>query len=212
MSKERPSTNIYVDAFNLFYGALRKGPYKWLDLEALCQILFPDNEINRIRYFTAIVSSRPQDPQKPQRQQTYIRALQTIPSVEIHYGSYQSRNVRMYLAKPPKTGARTIEVVRTDEKGSDVNLATYLLLDTFRRDCEVAVVISNDSDLAEPVRIVKEEFGVPVGIVNPHPAKFRSRSLKCTFFRQLRPSALPRAQFPETLIDAQGTIHKPSDW
>lgn len=208
----RPITNVYIDAFNLFYGCLRKGPHKWLDLAALCQILLPSNDIKRVRYFTALVSARADDPGKPQRQQAYLRALSTIPNLEIHYGSYQSRKVRMYLAQTPKKGSKTVEVIRTDEKGSDVNLATYLVVDAFRKDCEVAVVISNDSDLAQPVRIVKDELGIKVGVVNPHPAKFRSRSLECTFFKQLSASALPRAQFPATLTDAKGTIHKPSDW
>ncbi len=54
--------NVYVDAFNLYYGAVKDTPYRWLDLDALCRRLFPRDEINRIRYFTAIVSrsdSRP---------------------------------------------------------------------------------------------------------------------------------------------------------
>lgn len=63
--------NVYVDGFNLYYGAVRETPYKWLDLGELCRLLLPQNQINRIRYFTALVESRPYDPQQPQRQQTY---------------------------------------------------------------------------------------------------------------------------------------------
>jgi hypothetical protein len=33
------------------------------------------------------------------------------------------------------------EVWKTEEKGSDVNLACYLLLDAFDGDCEAAVII-----------------------------------------------------------------------
>ena len=29
-------TNVYIDAFNLYYGCLRKTPYRWLDLGAFC--------------------------------------------------------------------------------------------------------------------------------------------------------------------------------
>ena len=46
-----------------------------------------------------------------------------------------------------------IEVIKTEEKGSDVNLATHLLYDGFRNDYDIAVVISNDSDLLEPIKI-----------------------------------------------------------
>ena len=53
---------------------------------------------------------------------------------------------RMPLAQQPAFGPKTVEVIKTEEKGSDVNLATYLLVDAFRRDAEAFVVISNDSD------------------------------------------------------------------
>jgi len=71
----------------------------------------------------------------------HLRALETIPGLSIHYGHYLSHVTRMPLANAPPRGARTVEVVKTDEKGSDVNLATYMLLDAFQHDCTVAVVI-----------------------------------------------------------------------
>ena len=33
--------NVYIDAFNLYYGAVKDTPYRWLDLDALCRRLFP---------------------------------------------------------------------------------------------------------------------------------------------------------------------------
>src|SRR6266498_1448067 len=132
-------TNVYVDAFNLYYGCLKGTPYRWLDLAALCRRLLPNDEINRIRYFTALVSARPDDPQEPQRQLTYLRALRTIPNLSIHTGHYLSHSVRMRLANPPPGGPATVEVIKTEEKGSDVNLATYLLLDAFKQDCQAAL-------------------------------------------------------------------------
>jgi NYN domain len=71
-------------------------------------------------------------------------------------------------------GQKTVKVYKTEEKGSDVNVATYLLLDAFKRNCDLAVVISNDSDLEAPIRAVMQDLGVPVGLLNPHPAYSRS--------------------------------------
>ncbi len=68
-------TNVYVDAFNLYYGSLKGTPYRWLDLGALCARLLPRDRINRTRYFTSTVSARPDNPDAPQRQQVYRRAL-----------------------------------------------------------------------------------------------------------------------------------------
>ncbi len=203
---------VYVDAFNLYYGSVKDTPYRWLDLHALCRRLFPSDEITRIRYFTAIVSARPGDPQQPQRQQTYLRALRTIPNLSIHLGYYLSHPARMPLAHPRRLGPKTVEIMKTEEKGSDVNLATFLLLDGFRNDYEVAAVISNDSDLKVPIEIVQTELGLRVGVVNPHPVARRSRALHGTFFKQLRASALKACQFPPVLQDANGRIRKPRSW
>lgn len=107
---------------------------------------------------------------------------------------------------------RTAEVVKTEEKGSDVNLATFLLLDAFKRDCTTAVVISNDSDLKLPIEIAQTELGIRVGVVNPHPAARRSRALRPTFFKQLRPATLGACQLPPLLRDGRGEIRKPARW
>jgi len=145
----------------------------------------PKDDIKPIRYFTAKVSARPGDPQQPHRQQTYLRALKTLTTVSIHYSHFLTHPVRMPLVNPPKRGPKTAEVLKTEEKGSDVNLASHLLLDAFLNDCDVAVVVSNDSDLRVPIRIAEQQINITVGIVNPHRAKSRSRVLRATFFKQL---------------------------
>jgi uncharacterized LabA/DUF88 family protein len=206
-------TNVYIDGFNLFYGALKGSPYKWLDLEALCHQLLPKDSIHRIRYFTAKVSARPGDPQLPVRQQTYLRALATLPTVSVHLGVFYVSNTRAYLANPPPSGPKTAEIIKTEEKGSDVALATYLMLDGCRGDCDTAVLITNDSDLREPLRLAREELGLTTGVINPHPASRRSRALQATFFKQLRPGALAASQFSRQLTSRSGRkITKPADW
>lgn len=205
-------TNVYVDAFNLYYGCLKGTPYRWLDLGTFCRQLLPRDQIHRIRYFTALVSGRPGDLRQPQRQQVYLRALQTIPHLSVHLGHYLSHPVRMPLAHPPSGGAYTVEVIRTEEKGSDVNLASYLLLDGFRSDCQAAVVISNDSDLKVPIELAQAELGLVVGVINPHPPARRSRALQPTFWRQVREPQLRRSQVPAVMTDAKGTIRKPPGW
>ena len=205
------STIVYIDGFNLYYGAVKDTPYRWLDLDALCRRLLPKDNVVKIRYFTALVSARPNDARQPQRQQAYLRALSTFPSIEIHYGHYLTHAVRMPLANPPSRGPRIAEVMKTEEKGSDVNLATYLLLDAFRRDCSTAVVVSNDSDLREPIRVAESELGIRVGVVNPHPPKRRSRALQSSFFKQLRPATLASCQLSPVLSDDRGAITKPKN-
>jgi hypothetical protein len=52
-----------------------------------------------------------------------------------------------------------------EEKGSDVNVASHLLVDVLTGAIDAAVVISNDSDLRFPVQFTRTR--VPVGVVNP---------------------------------------------
>jgi hypothetical protein len=204
-------TNVYVDGFNLYYGALKAfREYRWLDLGKLSQLLVGNHyEVGHIRYFTALVRGRANNPKQRLRQDIYLRALRTIPHLTLHYGTFQAKPKKMPLAHElPKI--RLVEVMKTEEKGSDVNLATYLLLDAFRGDFDSALVISNDSDLKEPIRVVKSELGKRVGIANPD--LFTPRALKGDFFRQIRPSHLKSCQFPEVLKDKNGTITRPPEW
>lgn len=83
--RRRPRTSIYIDGFNLYYRCLRRTPYEWLNLAKLCESLLPRNDIRQIRYFAALIDARPDDPDQPQRQLTYLRALRTIPHLTIHY-------------------------------------------------------------------------------------------------------------------------------
>jgi|SRR5665213_1848227 len=128
-------TNVCVDGFNLYYGCLKGSQHKWLNLEALCRHLLPAHEIKRIRCFTAMVAAR-DDPQAPVRQNTYVRALETLDKVSIHYGHFLTQTTRMTLAQPPAAGPKTIEVIKTEEKGSDVNVATHLVANAFRHDAD----------------------------------------------------------------------------
>ncbi len=149
-------TFVYVDGFNLNYGALKGRPWRWLDPVALLKkVLQPQHEIVALKYFTARVSETPGDPSKPQRQDVYLRAVQRFrPEVEVYFGHFLSHAVRMPLARP-EGNRRTVEVVRTEEKGSDVNLAVHLLNDGWLDLCDCAVVVSNDSDIAEAMRLAR---------------------------------------------------------
>lgn len=211
--REIMKVNVYIDGFNLYYGCIKGSPYHWLDLAKLSQILLPNDQINQIKYFTALVSSRPNDPDQPIRQQTYIRALQTIPNLSVIYGHFLTHEVWMPIANPSPGGQSHVKVIKTEEKGSDVNLATHLLADGYAKDYETAVVVSNDSDLIEPIKVVINQLHLPVGILNPHANKPSRILLKhATFFKHIRKSDLQASLFPTTLTDSNGAFHKPAIW
>jgi uncharacterized LabA/DUF88 family protein len=163
-------TYVYIDGFNFYYGAVFKTAYKWLDFKSLLQnLLDPKHNILKIKYFTALVTGKI-DPYAPVRQKTFLRALQKyIPELSIYYGTFNSHDVVKPLACQNKKFPRPffVPVVKTEEKGSDVNLAVHLLNDAWLNEYDCAVVVSNDSDLAESLRIVMHQLNKVIGLINP---------------------------------------------
>lgn len=212
MPKKQHRTIVYVDGFNFYYGQVRGTPWKWLDPVALFEkVLAPENVLLKVKYFTARVQPSPADPQVNVRQDTYLRALQAhCPKVEIHYGHFLRHRIRMEHATPPPA---TVEVWKNEEKGSDVNLALHLLNDAWLDAYDVAVVVSNDSDLAESLRLVKEQNGKLIGVVTPGaPIRKTSSQLRrhASFVRPIRSWMLANSQLPNPIPGT--TIHKPADW
>jgi hypothetical protein len=197
--------------------------HKWLNLQAFCRATFSPHRIHQIRYFTARIKANPHDLDKHIRQATYLRALQTLADFTIHEGSYIKKPVMMPLhpIPAPPTPPTIVKVVKSEEKGSDVNLASYLLLDAFDGDYEGAVVISNDSDLAEPIRLVRTRFRRKMIVLHPCSRPGRGPSIelrKASALRAGKPSLIVQEsllatnQFPPIMTDGHGTFHKPPGW
>jgi uncharacterized LabA/DUF88 family protein len=212
-------TILYIDGFNLYYSAVKATPLRWLNPVALAARVFPRNQVIATKYFTARVTALPRDPDQPQRQSTYWRALSTLPDFEIIEGDFRTRQVSAPVVSPPPS---FIRVYKTEEKGSDVNLASHLLLDGFRGRYECAIVISGDSDLVMPIRMVRQELRKTVGVLNPQrlsgpgcrpPRKNAGLKNAASFYQDgLRWAQLETAQFPPSLTDRVGTFHKPPSW
>jgi hypothetical protein len=107
-----------------------------------------------------------------------------------------------------------VNVLKMEEKGSDVNLAVHLLNDSWLNRFESAVVISNDSDMAEAVRIVTEERKKPVGIVNPQMRRSmrmaRDLNRVASFRGRITVKDLELCQLPNPIPGTQ--IFKPKEW
>ena len=163
-------TNLYIDGFNLYYRALKDTPFRWLDLRKLAETLFPQDSINRVCYFTARLDVRPGNPGQAQRQLIYLRALATLQGFDTYYGVFRSGVKRRPLLEPVLGLPDYVLVRDSEEKGSDVNLATRLLVDGFNGEYEQAVVVSNDADFAggDALR-PRHDLGLRVTLVNPDP-------------------------------------------
>ncbi len=155
-----------VDGFNFYYGVVRGTPWKWLDLVALFRkVLGPQNMLAKIKYFTARLQSSLNDPTVQDRQDAYLPALQAHgPMVELYYGHFLRHQISMEHANPPPP---SVKVWKNEEKGSDVNLSLHVLNDAWQNAYDCAVSVSNDSDLAESLRLVKAQNRKLIGLVTP---------------------------------------------
>ena len=170
---------IYIDGFNLFYGSLKGSKYKWLDLDSLFKFYFSEFDIIKIKYFTALIKERKNDKSGPINQQMYLRALRTLSNVEIIYGTFLEKKliarvdpkdkynnaqkakvwINKFISKTlPLKGVNYFSISKYEEKGSDVNLGIHLVNDAHKNKFDVSIIVSNDSDLAGGLRIVKNEL------------------------------------------------------
>lgn len=109
----------------------------------------------------------------------------------------------------------TVRVKKTEEKGSDVSLASYLLLDAFNDEADIYVVCTNDSDLVAPLHMVRFDLSRKTGLLSPMEPKRASNELKQTkphVHRQITQESLAASQLPEKLRDEHGVIHRPPGW
>lgn len=166
-----------------------------------------ENQINSLKYFTAYVTNSPQHPNCHVHQQIYLRALKRD-NVEVIRGHFISGKKKMPLASRPQ---RLIEVLKTEEKGSDVNLASHLLADASRGRFEVAVVISGDSDLLTPIRLVKNELRKKVIVFNPREVDSILKR-NCSYYKCITEQDVVQNQFNYQLTDSNGTFFCPLDW
>lgn len=206
-------TIVYVDGFNLYYGSLKGTPYKWLDLFKLFQQTLPAGyNLVKVKYFTAMVSPLPNDPNAPFRQNVYLRALRAHlkGSIEIIEGHFL---VKGMWAPRWDNPAKFVQIIKTEEKGSDVNLAVELVHDAWSNRFDCAAIVSNDGDLARAMKIAKQYKKKKILLYTPGaPARKPSTILKKWAHKQINitPASLAASQLPNSI---PGTaLVKPATW
>ena len=202
---------IYVDGFNLYYGAVRRGPHKWLDLQKYFTMLRPDDQIQRIWYFTALI-----DGSQRQNQEAYLQALDTRPLVEIVLGKYKYKTVKCTLSACTFSGPREFQV--PEEKRSDVNIAIQMLDDAYSGRADRMIVVSGDSDLVPAIHLVKQRFPsiqTTVYVPSRNPKRGAAVEIRSAAdkHKTLPLNLLARCQLPNPVRGGvSGVIRKPARW
>jgi uncharacterized LabA/DUF88 family protein len=196
----------YVDGFNLYFG-LRDSNLKrlyWLNIKLLAQNLLKQNQqLVVTKYFTARISG---PPDKAKRQSVFLEALETLDDFEIYTGHYLSKTI---TCRNCKQSWQSFE-----EKMTDVNIATEMLVDAFNDGFDTALLISADSDLVRPINTIKKIFPRKRIIVFFPPKRFSADLKKAADIQlSLGHGLLAKSQFPDKLRKRDGyVLHKPESW
>lgn len=198
---------FYIDGFNFYFLRTRYQPqFKWLNMKALADVIVqPGTVVQAVRYYTAPVSGKV-DHGAPTRQQALLSALRTVPEITVHLGRFLYTEKWAGLVQPPRAkpdgyqwnlpAPAVVYVAKTEEKGSDVNLASHLVRDAFVNAFDVAYVLTDDTDLVEPIRIVTQEVGKQVCVVAPCRPRNSNRPIPS-------PALLQVASFSHYVDDAE---------
>lgn len=202
---------IYIDGFNLYYGSLKGTSHKWLDLQILFERLRPDDAIQSIRYFTALVDGNAQD-----RQLAYLRALETLPNVQVIRGRFKRKRFRCGVQECTFAGPRFY--TGQEEKRTDVAIGIQLIDDAYRNLADRFILVSGDSDLVPAIRMLKRRFPDKQVIVYV-PSRDQVRGAATELrgeadkHRTLPMALIKRSQLPAKVPDGDGGyIEKPSPW
>ena len=210
---------VYVDGFNLYYGALKgQNGHRWLDLATLFTRLRPDEALQHVHYFTARAGGADKEPQS-----AYLEALETTPLVEVHLGNFKRREIRCRVQACGHTGNRHFG--KYEEKHTDVNIALRMLDDAHQDLCDQLVLVTGDSDLVPAIELVKRRFpekGVAVYVPVNGDSSTRAKNARRNKVRQLSqvsdsakplpPEMIRGSQFPATLTHETETIQRPAGW
>ncbi len=227
---------VYLDGYNFYYGRLRNGPYKWLNLqklfESILKIQDPNIELIKLNYFTSPAKAKyaTHGQQSEHAQGAYHRALKQVCNKRkfaIILGNHEINAVNLPKAPP---GVTTIDKTATErvwrvvEKKTDIQIAVEMYADAAHNACDLIVLCSNDTDLQPALQKIATDYpaieiafiaavppqahGTPEG---RRPNKALSAIANWTR-HSIHDEELDAAQLPEEINTGAGTVRKPEHW
>jgi hypothetical protein len=143
---------IYIDGFNFYFGIFENKPeWKWLNIQSFFEMLRSREDVVSIKYFTAIVDPKKAYSARRDRQLLFLKALETLPKVEIINGVFQPRTVRC--------DAKCCEqYIVSQEKKTDVNITIRMIQDCLEKATDSVVLVSGDSDQEPAIHWIHNRF------------------------------------------------------
>lgn len=196
----------YIDGYNLYFGLKESGllRYIWLNVELLVQNLLNNNqELVQVKYFTTLITN---NVDKRLRQKIYVESLQTLPKVNVFFGKFQREKTNCTACGS--------EYQAECEKMTDVAISTQVIADYYEDKFDMAMIISGDTDLLPPIKMINESennkrvfVAFPPNRVNDEVRKFAKGDLV------IGRKKLSDSQLPLSISKGNGEILvKPDKW
>lgn len=226
-------TLVYIDGLNLYYGCLKAIPQcRWLDVEAfaryMCNEVNPESEVVGVKYFNApvLASLSPRGDVSRRSLENYMRALRHhCDNIEIIEGKHFRKSRKCHLNQNPVDFENTYDVIVPEEKQTDVNIAIHMMADATDGKCQQQVLVSNDSDYATLIEMLKARHpDIIQGVIAPllpiEKAGVRNREpskdvIKLSDWNRypIQKSIFEQCQLPEKVPNHKNkTIFKPTHW
>ena len=207
----------YIDGFNFYHGLTKDTQYRWCNLVELCKLLLPKGELLKVKLFAAHAKQFPDDPEKPIRQGRYISALKTIPEFEFVPSMFTRESKYLPLSYSPPKSPTFTSVVVNKEKGADVNLGSHLLSDGINNLYDLAMIVTNDSDLAHPLAVARYDLNKFIYLLLPCNKKERRASKQlmqmANAHKFINLDNVMNSQFPRVITrNGKVPIIKPDTW
>ena len=201
---------IYIDGLNLYYGALKDTQWKWLDLDKYFRLLRPDDDIQSIKYFTALIEGSHKI-----NQEIYLSALSTLPKIQIILGEFKEMQIECRVTNCSYPGDRFFQ--KLEEKRTDVNIALHMFYDAVFDFCDRFILVSGDSDLVPAIHMVKKvapKKKITVYVPADNEVRGAAVEIRRAADKHLTMPIplLSKTQFPQSIPLKGGSLDKPASW
>nr|WP_295774615.1 NYN domain-containing protein [Rhodoferax sp.] len=232
-------TRIYIDGYNLYYGCLKGTHLKWLNLLALFEksilpsvttmidghAIASDLQPAAIKFFTApILEQAAKASDSIQCQEQYHAALSKHQPgrVETIKGYYSLTKARAKVIDPADEKkwpryCQSTDIWKLEEKQTDVNLALHAVKDTLLGEIEHVVIVTNDTDIAPALEMIRAHTKATIGLVIPttdHERVPNADLVKHAHWvrTHITEAELKSAQLPRVIAGGRRPAIKPDSW
>jgi len=209
-------TIFLIDGFNLYHSVrsaskdLRGATTKWLNIASLCRSYLPalgaECRINDIFYFSALAAHlEATNPDVTKRHRNFIRCLEST-GIVVELARFKAKEILCPFCRQ--------QIIRHEEKETDVAISVKLMELLFYDQCDTAVLMTGDTDLAPAVRTAKRLFPKKrVCFAFPYKRKNKELAQIADVHFHIKKERYLAHQFPDPFILSDGQqIQKPMTW